>query len=67
MNPDLPAHVQSTIESICQLGCDRVNAIIDALESGKRVRETRGLDKIDQQSVLTELKQIMAVYDNDQA
>ena len=63
---DPPAHVQSIIESICELGCDRVNEIIDVLERGNSVDETRALDKSDQQRVLMELKTIMAVYDNNQ-
>jgi hypothetical protein len=63
---DPPAHIQSIIESICELGCDRVNEIIDALECGNSVEETRDLDKSDQLRVLMELKVIMAVYDNNQ-
>ena len=62
-----PSHLQSIIESICELGCDRVNEIIDALEHGSSVEETRGLDKSDQHQVLAELKAIMAVYDKEQA
>ena len=64
---NLPAHVQSTIESICELGCDRVNDIIDSLERGNDVVETAALDKTDRQRVLLELKEIMAVYDSNQA
>jgi hypothetical protein len=63
---NLPAHVQSTIESICELGCDSVNDIIDALGQGNSVRETAGLDKTERQRVLLELKEIMAVYDSNQ-
>ena len=62
---NLPAHVQSTVESICELGCDRVNDIIDALEHGNPVMETAGLDKTDRQRVLLELKGIMAVYSSN--
>jgi hypothetical protein len=62
-----PAHVHSTVESICELGCDRVNEIIDALENGHSVEEVNGLDIADQQWVLVELKAIMSVYDSDQA
>ena len=62
---DPPAHIQSIIESICGLGCDRVNEIIDVLEHGNTVDETRALDKSDQLRVLMELKAIMAVYDNN--
>ncbi len=67
MNQDLPAHVRTTVESICALGCDRVNEIIDELESGNTVLETTGLDQTDQHQVLRELKEIMAVYDNKPA
>lgn len=64
--PDDPtAHIQSIIESICELGCDRVNEIIDVLEHGNTVDETRALDQGDQLRVLMELKAIMAVYDNN--
>ena len=67
MNPELPAHVRLTIETICELGCERVNEIIDSLESGTGVSETTGLDESDQRMVLMELKEIMAVYENDPA
>ena len=62
-----PPHIESIMESICELGCDRVNEVIDAIECGYSVEETRGLDKHDQQWILRELKAIMAVYDNNQA
>jgi hypothetical protein len=62
---DPPAHIQSVIESICELGCDRVNETIDVLERGNSVDETSALDKSDQLRVLMELKAIMAVYDNN--
>lgn len=61
---NIPSQVQASIESICELGCNRVNEIIDALEYGKPVEETQGLDQTDQQWVLIELKAIMAVYEN---
>lgn len=65
MNPDLPQHVQSAIEAICELGCVRVNEIIASLESGNFITETAGLDKSEQDAVLLELKAIMSVYDQD--
>ncbi len=67
MTSNPPSHVQSIIESICELGCDRVNEIIEALECGDSVEETRDLDHNDQQRVLMELKVIMSVYNNNQA
>jgi hypothetical protein len=66
MNPDLPAHLQTTIESICEQGCEKVNAVIAALESGHAVEETAELAGTEEQQVLYELKAIMAVYDREQ-
>ena len=65
MNPDLSDDARTAVESICGLGCDRVNEIIDALESGDSVQETAGLDRSDRHLVLQELKEIMSVYDRD--
>ena len=67
MKPDLPAHLQTTVESICEQGCERVNAIITALESGHAVAETAELGNTERQQVLYELKAIMAVYRSEQA
>jgi hypothetical protein len=66
MNPDIPVHIQSVIESVCELGCERVNEIIISLESGQRVSEISGLDDSEQRCVLAELKAIMSVYEADQ-
>ena len=65
MNPDLSDDARTAVESICGLGCDRVNEIIDALESGRAVHETAGLDRSDRSRVLQELKDIMSVYERD--
>ena len=67
MNPNLPVHVRTTVESICELGCERVNQIIADLESGKVVVETAGLAQSEQAQVLRELKDIMSVYDRHPA
>ena len=67
MNPDLPAHLQILIETICERGCGTVNEIIAALESGNPVEEFTNLDNAERQQILFELKQIMAVYDREQA
>lgn len=67
MNPDLPAHLQTLIETICERGCGTVNEIIAALESGNPVEEFTNLDSGERQQILLELKQIMAVYDREQA
>ena len=66
MNPDQRARVQSVVESICGLGCDRVREIIQALEAGELVGEASGLVESQRLEVLAELKAIMSVYDKDQ-
>jgi hypothetical protein len=65
MNPDQPVRVQSVVESICGLGCDRVREIIQALEVGELVSEASGLVESQRLEVLAELKAIMSVYDKD--
>ena len=67
MTADLPPHVQSCVESICELGCERVNEIIVLIEAGKAVDEISALDHDEQSRVLRELKAIMAVYDQEHA
>ncbi len=63
MNPDQRAGVQSVVDSICGLGCDRVREIIQALEAGELVGEASGLVESQRLEVLAELKAIMSVYD----
>jgi sulfopyruvate decarboxylase TPP-binding subunit len=67
MTIDLPLNIQSCVESICELGCERVNEIIALIEAGKAVDEVSALDREEQNHVLRELKAIMAVYDQEQA
>lgn len=67
MTIDLPLNIQSCVESICELGCERVNEIIALIEAGKAVDEVSALDREEQNRVLRELKAIMAVYDQEQA
>jgi hypothetical protein len=67
MTSDLPAHLQTLVESICELGCERVNEIITELESGNSVQQTTNLAFDERQKILSELKAIMAVYDREQA
>ena len=67
MTTDLPLDIQSCVESICELGCERVNEIIALIEAGTVVDEVSALDRDEQNRVLRELKAIMAVYDQEQA
>ena len=65
MNPDLTSETRAVVDSVCALGCDRVNQIIDALEAGEDVEETAGLSRSQQRQVLEELRAIMSVYTTD--
>ena len=67
MTTGLPLNVQFCVESICELGCERVNEIIALIEAGKAVDEVSALNRDEQNRVLRELKAIMAVYDQEQA
>ena len=55
--------VNRCVEAVCASGCDAVRATIQSLELSLPVNETRELGKDEIQSVLDELKSIMAVYD----
>ena len=55
--------VERCVENLCQKGCRAVWADIDALESGRRPPELDGLSSTELRAVLTELKQVMAVYE----
>ena len=62
MNPDLPEQVQHAVESICTLGCNRVNEIIADVDQGKAVVELNGLSEDEIRTAKRELQKIMAVY-----
>lgn len=55
--------VSHCIDNICQLGCDGVRHTIAAIENGESPEQVSSLKSEDKLQVLTELKDIMAVYD----
>jgi len=55
--------VSHCIDDICQLGCDGVRNTIVAIENGESPEQVNSLGSEDKRQVLTELKDIMAVYD----
>jgi hypothetical protein len=55
--------IERCVENLCQKGCRAVWADIDALESGHPLPEVDGLSHTEVRAVLTELKQVMAVYE----
>lgn len=62
MKSDERSRLETRLETLCGKGCRQVWRDIDALESGRELRETRGLTEKERRWLLAELKQIMAVY-----
>jgi len=63
----LPSHLQLVVESFCIEGCKAVHAYIAAIENGEPQLAMQGLSTAECNLVLTELKNIMAVYDRCEA
>lgn len=57
--------VDICLEKLCNQGCQSVWGYIDALEAGRRLPETRGLDPQEVRQLVRELKAIMAVYEGN--
>lgn len=55
--------IEACVVTLCEQGCNRVNASISALRNGENIPEVAGLSAADRQVVLQELVAIMAVYD----
>ena len=55
--------VEMCVDSLCEQGCSRVNAFIDALQNGEDFAEVAGMSEADREAVLQQLVEIMAVYD----
>ncbi|MFA5241009.1 MAG: hypothetical protein WC392_01405 [Sulfuricella sp.] len=54
--------VQHCVEQLCQKGCKNVLETIRTLEEHQAVTETLSLSSDEVQSVLSELKSIMDIY-----
>lgn len=52
------------VENICSTGCVSVNAVIQTLETGKKVAGIEGFSEAELTILKNELKSIMAVYEN---
>jgi hypothetical protein len=55
--------VDNHVEQICEMGCDNVNRVIALIEQGQVPEELANLPIEYRQTLMTELKSIMAVYD----
>jgi len=54
--------VEAVIDALAELGCRAVLEVIEALEQGRTLPETRDLEPDEAHRVLEELKSVMAVY-----
>lgn len=54
--------IDLALESLCGEGCKTVWSVIANLESGEALPQTNGLSEAELDTLLTELKSIMAVY-----
>ena len=57
--------VNQCVEALCKCGCNAVRATINSMEMGAKLEQTRDLNEQEADTVLHELKAIMAVYDKD--
>ena len=57
-----PLAVDSYIEYLCEQGCTKVTACIEALGNNESVPELAGLTTAERRAVLNELVSIMSVY-----
>lgn len=63
LKKELPQHLQTIVEVLCETGCQRINQIIETLGKGGDVKHTAALTEQERKQVLHELKNIMSVYD----
>ena len=61
--PHTPQSVDEHVVAICELGCTRVNRIIELLEQGQVSDELSDVPSEHHAALLIELRSIMAVYD----
>jgi hypothetical protein len=61
---DGEAEIGRFVEQLCQEGCERVYAHIDALRAGRQLPGFSPLSPAERRLVLDELLSIMAVYES---
>ena len=55
--------IHDVVTQICDLGCTRIRQLIASMESGVALHETGTLNTAECQTVLAELKSIVAICD----
>ena len=62
MNAKLSKKAINTIESLCGLGCTRVNQILEDVQNGSEITELNEFNASEKEMIIGELDQIMSVY-----
>ena len=65
MNPALSTKAIDKIESLCELGCTRVNQILEDIQNGNEAEELIEFNSSEKELIISELNQIMSVYEED--
>lgn len=55
-------HLEVMLEELCQLGCRRINIILQQVDDNEIPNELQGLSDSDCTYLCTELKSIMSIY-----
>jgi hypothetical protein len=55
--------IERAVDTVCALGCEKVNERIEILRRGESCPECRSLNQKQREAVLQILQSIMAVYD----
>lgn len=63
MTPERNKIVNHKIESICEKGCDQVSKLLDKAENGSEIRELSDFSRNEVNIIISELNEIMSVYD----
>jgi len=61
---DCETEIGCFVEQLCQEGCERVYAHIDALRAGRQLPGIGPMSPVERRLVLDELLSIMAVYES---
>lgn len=61
--PMLKPELQTVVERLCEDGCRAVSRYILEIETGQMPDSMQGLNLSDRETILAELKSIMAVYE----
>lgn len=65
MNPDLSKKARDKIEALCELGCSKVNQLLEKAGNGNEIEELSEFSSSEKNLIIDELDEIMSVYDDD--